>query len=114
MLIEIHLLQNHSPSNPNRDDLGAPKTAWFGGRMRVRISSQCQKRSIRWWPEFKSALKGHLGVRTKLFPHLVGERLKEKSCSITDEKERTNIVNACKNIARAEGKEEKPEHGKKV
>src|SRR5205807_5180755 len=87
MLIEIHLLQNHSPSNPNRDDLGAPKTAWFGGKLRGRISSQCQKRSIRWWPEFRAALKGDLGTRTKIFPHLVGERLKENNCSITDEKE---------------------------
>lgn len=114
MLIEIHLLQNHSPSNPNRDDLGAPKTAWFGGRLRGRISSQCLKRSIRWWPEFQSALKGNLGTRTKLFPHLVGEWLKQKDCSITDEQEQKNIVNACKIIARAEGKEVKAERGKKA
>jgi CRISPR system Cascade subunit CasC len=31
----------------NRDDLGAPKSAIFGGVMRARISSQCLKRSIR-------------------------------------------------------------------
>ena len=47
MLIEIHMIQNHSPSNLNRDDLGAPKTCIFGGVTRARISSQCLKRSIR-------------------------------------------------------------------
>ena len=31
MLIEIHAIQNHSPANLNRDDLGAPKTCYFGG-----------------------------------------------------------------------------------
>lgn len=47
MLIEIHALQNFSPSNLNRDDTGAPKDAWFGGSRRARLSSQCQKRSVR-------------------------------------------------------------------
>jgi CRISPR system Cascade subunit CasC len=45
--IAIHMIQNHAPANPNRDDLGAPKTAYFGGKLRFRISSQCIKRSIR-------------------------------------------------------------------
>ena len=30
MLIEIHAIQNHSPANLNRDDLGAPKTCFLG------------------------------------------------------------------------------------
>ena len=47
MLVEIHVIQNHSPSNLNRDELGAPKTCIFGGVTRARISSQCLKRSIR-------------------------------------------------------------------
>jgi len=56
MLIEIHMIQNHSPANLNRDDLGAPKTCVFGGVTRARISSQCLKRSIRRSPEFAVAL----------------------------------------------------------
>jgi len=40
MLIEIHIIQNHSPANLNRDDLGAPKTCFFGGVLRSRISSR--------------------------------------------------------------------------
>ncbi len=46
-LVEIHVLQNYAPSNLNRDDTGAPKDAFFGGRRRARISSQCQKRAVR-------------------------------------------------------------------
>jgi CRISPR-associated protein Cas7/Cse4/CasC, subtype I-E/ECOLI len=45
--IEIHALQNFSPSNLNRDDTGAPKDALFGGTRRARVSSQCQKRAVR-------------------------------------------------------------------
>ncbi len=65
MLIEIHMIQNHSPSNLNRDDLGAPKTCIFGGVTRARISSQCLKRSIRRSPEFAAALERDGGVRTR-------------------------------------------------
>ncbi len=65
MLIEIHIIQNHSPANFNRDDLGAPKTCIFGGVTRARISSQCLKRSIRRSPEFAAALKKDGGVRTR-------------------------------------------------
>jgi len=65
MLIEIHMIQNHSPANLNRDDLGAPKTCIFGGVTRARISSQCLKRSIRRSTEFAAALEKDGGVRTR-------------------------------------------------
>ncbi|MBX3458583.1 MAG: type I-E CRISPR-associated protein Cas7/Cse4/CasC [Planctomycetes bacterium] len=65
MIIEIHMIQNHSPANLNRDDLGAPKTCIFGGVTRARISSQCLKRSIRRSPEFAAALENGGGVRTR-------------------------------------------------
>jgi CRISPR system Cascade subunit CasC len=65
VLIEIHMIQNHSPANLNRDDLGAPKTCIFGGVTRARISSQCLKRSIRRSPEFAAALEKDGGVRTR-------------------------------------------------
>lgn len=65
MLIEIHMIQNHSPANLNRDDLGAPKTCIFGGVTRARISSQCLKRSIRRSEQFAGALERDGGVRTR-------------------------------------------------
>lgn len=46
-LIELHILQSFPVSCLNRDDVGAPKTAIFGGVTRARISSQCMKRAIR-------------------------------------------------------------------
>lgn len=46
-LIELHILQSYPVSCLNRDDVGAPKTAVFGGAVRARISSQCLKRAIR-------------------------------------------------------------------
>jgi CRISPR system Cascade subunit CasC len=77
MLIEIHILQNHSPSNLNRDDTGSPKECTFGGARRARISSQCLKRTIRRSDIFRQALEGHLATRTRRLPELVRERFKK-------------------------------------
>lgn len=71
MRIEIHMVQNHSPANLNRDDLGAPKSCWFGGVLRSRISSQCLKRSIRMSPYFEQ-LRG--GIRTRRLAELIDPR----------------------------------------
>jgi CRISPR system Cascade subunit CasC len=76
MLIEIHAIQNHSPANLNRDDLGAPKTCYFGGVLRSRISSQCIKRSIRMSDEFKNLLGG---VRTRQLAKLIAEKVTGKA-----------------------------------
>ena len=46
-LIELHILQSFPVSCLNRDDVGSPKSAVFGGVNRARISSQCLKRAIR-------------------------------------------------------------------
>jgi len=46
-LIEIHILQSYPVSCLNRDDVGSPKSAMFGGVRRARISSQCLKRASR-------------------------------------------------------------------
>lgn len=75
MLIEIHMIQNHSPANLNRDDLGAPKTCWFGGVLRSRISSQCLKRSIRMSKPFK-LLCG--GKRTRRLPYLIAKEVDDR------------------------------------
>jgi len=46
-LIELHILQSFPVSCLNRDDVGSPKSAVFGGSQRARISSQCLKRATR-------------------------------------------------------------------
>jgi CRISPR system Cascade subunit CasC len=45
--IDVHVLQTVPPSNLNRDDTGSPKTAFFGGVRRARVSSQAWKRAAR-------------------------------------------------------------------
>lgn len=82
MLVEIHMLQNHAPSNLNRDDTGSPKDAVFGGVRRSRISSQALKRAIRRSTIFQEALKdAGLGVRTRQLPQLVKQILLERGLS---------------------------------
>lgn len=64
LFIDIHALQTLPPSNINRDDTGAPKTATFGGVLRHRVSSQAWKKAIR--NDFKNQLDpSELGVRTR-------------------------------------------------
>ena len=83
MLIEIHAIQNHSPANLNRDDLGAPKTCYFGGVLRSRISSQCLKRSIRMSEEFKQLLGG---IRTRRLAELIADKVNGKDVKKRAEK----------------------------
>jgi len=74
VLIEIHMIQNHSPANLNRDDLGAPKTCMFGGVTRARVSSQCIKRSIRRSDVFQKAMERDGGVRTRRLITILSEQ----------------------------------------
>jgi CRISPR system Cascade subunit CasC len=89
MLIEIHAIQNHSPANLNRDDLGAPKTCYFAGVLRSRISSQCIKRSIRMSEQFKPLLGG---IRTRRLAKLISDKVTGN----TDVKKRADkILEGC-------------------
>ena len=45
--LDIHILQTVPPPNINRDDAGSPKTAYYGGTRRARVSSQAWKRAVR-------------------------------------------------------------------
>ncbi len=77
-LIELHILQSYPVSCLNRDDLGSPKSAVFGGVKRARISSQCLKRAHRMnfreiAPEFAK------GERTKLIAKAIANRLQQES-----------------------------------
>lgn len=63
-LIELHILQSFPVTCLNRDDVGAPKSAVFGGEPRARVSSQCWKRAIRTYanelkPESFGGQRGH-------------------------------------------------------
>jgi CRISPR system Cascade subunit CasC len=62
--INFHVLISHSPSCLNRDDMNMQKTAIFGGKRRVRISSQSLKRTMRKSP-YAEANLGEASIRTK-------------------------------------------------
>lgn len=75
-LIELHILQSFPVSCLNRDDLGLPKSATFGGAPRARLSSQCLKRAIR---EQAQELAPSLfqGNRSRLIITPLAEQLKK-------------------------------------
>lgn len=76
--VQLHVLTAYPPSNPNRDDLGRPKTALLGNVPRMRISSQAIKRAIREDADFHAALAGQLGERTQRLGDKLFEYLREK------------------------------------
>jgi len=117
-LIAIHMLQNHAPSNLNRDDNGDPKDCLFGGHRRARISSQALKRSIRWAKQFRGAFADRpelLADRTQLLPELVRERLHQYDIS---GEARQAIVEAAEKFGKAgsgsdDAGDDKPKRGRK-
>ncbi len=78
MLIELHSLTSHSPANLNRDDLGRPKSAMFGGVNRARISSQAIKRSVRTSNYLEEKLEGNISTRSRQIPRMIFNRLNEE------------------------------------
>ncbi len=75
-LIELHILQSFPVTCLNRDDLGAPKSARFGGVERARVSSQCWKRAVR---EFAHEAKPELfaASRSKILGPAIDKVAKE-------------------------------------
>jgi CRISPR system Cascade subunit CasC len=119
-LIAIHLLQNHAPSNLNRDDNGDPKDCLFGGFRRARISSQALKRSMRWSETFRHYFADQaelLALRTQLLPEEVRKRIEHLELS---DEERTVILQQTARLGKGDSKgtgdatgEETPKRGKK-
>jgi CRISPR system Cascade subunit CasC len=78
--VNFHVLISHSPSCLNRDDMNMQKTAIFGGRTRVRISSQSLKRAMRTSDYYLKAL-GAPSIRSRDLGLLTArfvERLKDR------------------------------------
>ena len=85
MFVQIHMLQSMPPGNLNRDDTGQPKKCIFGGVTRGRISSQCLKRNIRHWPQFKEAFGDGLAKRTLYLPRMVADALRVGDLGVPDD-----------------------------
>jgi CRISPR system Cascade subunit CasC len=93
-LIELHILQSFPVSCLNRDDVGSPKTASFGGVGRARISSQSLKQSIRKYAQDNLPAARFGGERTKLIVQPLAEALVKHG--ITDPK---TVLEHAKKIA---------------
>ncbi|MBK1710323.1 type I-E CRISPR-associated protein Cas7/Cse4/CasC [Marichromatium gracile] len=70
--VNLHVLISHSPSCLNRDDMGQQKTAIFGGKTRVRISSQSLKRAFRFSDTYRQAFSRSTRTR-RLLDQLVAD-----------------------------------------
>ena len=78
--IQIHALWPYAASNPNRGRDNEPKTVEYGGFLRLRMSSPCQKAAWRMSDLFLDAFGGalgreHMGLRTREFGAEIHERL---------------------------------------
>jgi CRISPR system Cascade subunit CasC len=74
--LSIHWIQTLPVSNPNRDRTGAPKTTYYGGSMRGRISSQSWSRQVR--EAFNEKWEGDAGERSRLWADRLAQRLHEE------------------------------------
>ncbi|MCW4629272.1 MULTISPECIES: type I-E CRISPR-associated protein Cas7/Cse4/CasC [Marinomonas] len=75
--INFHVLISHSPACLNRDDMNMQKDAVFGGKRRVRISSQSLKRAFR-KSDYYANHFGSSSIRTRqlaLLAEELGSRL---------------------------------------
>ncbi len=105
MLIELHSLTSHAPANLNRDDLGRPKSAVFGGAQRARISSQAIKRSIRTANYLEGKLGEKLSTRSRQIPERIHDIL-AKECE-GDEAKLERLKTLCEAFSNVLGKADK-------
>lgn len=77
LYLDIHVIQTLPPSCVNRDDTGSPKTAFYGGVNRARVSSQSWKKGVR--DMFKDLIsdKDKVGVRTLRVVDMVAKEIAE-------------------------------------
>lgn len=86
MFMDIHCIQQVPPSNINRDDTGSPKTAYVGGALRSRVSSQAWKRAMR--GVFGDMLdSSKLGKRTKGVVTLIADSITSKRPDLAESAE---------------------------
>jgi len=82
--LDIHILQTVPPSNINRDDAGSPKTAYYGGVRRARVSSQAWKRAVRMAFREDPGTSADAGQRTRRLPQVIADGLREASPALAE------------------------------
>ena len=96
--LNIHVLISHSPSCLNRDDMNMQKSAIFGGKRRVRVSSQSLKRAIRTSDYYRAHI-GKPSIRTRELTDL-----KDKAVNaLSDAFDQDTVITAIEWIAGEDG-----------
>ena len=106
--LQVHMLTSYPPANLNRDDTGRPKTAFFGGAERLRVSSQSLKRAWRTSELFSSTVGEYLGIRTQRLGEKILEHLQNSNSSM-DPKEAKKIARTITDRIATGGKAPKKE-----
>lgn len=84
LYVDFHIIQTVPPSCINRDDIGRPKTAVYGGAVRSRVSSQSWKHAMR--AMFSDIFgEDNQGFRTKHAVKLIADKIQVKDVSISAE-----------------------------
>ena len=99
-LIELHILQSFPVSCLNRDDVGAPKTATFGGVERARVSSQCLKRAVRLAAAEESPV--FQGIRSRILKEPFKSALIAAGVSEADAEKKADEI--CAALSKPDGK----------
>ena len=96
LYVDFHVIQTVPPSCINRDDVGRPKTAVYGGVTRARVSSQAWKHAIR--EKFKEIFPSEdLGSRTKYSIDLISQAIQELNPEISTDDAITLATNSLEN-----------------
>ncbi len=109
-LIELHLLQSFPVSCLNRDDVGSPKTAVFGGVNRARLSSQSLKRAIREYAQDNLPAARFGGQRSKLIVQPLTDALMKHGLA-DPEAALMHAKNIADKLAKLDAKAEDPKVG---
>ena len=83
----VHVLQVMPACCINRDDTGTPKSMMYGGKRRMRVSSQCWKRAVRMYLKNKY---GDTGVRKKNIVECITKRICTE-CECDKDKVKNNV-----------------------
>ena len=93
VFIDFHVLQTVPPSCVNRDDMGSPKTAIYGGAVRARVSSQAWKHAMR--NEFRLLFnEEELGSRTKNVVEMVEREIQKLNSELKNDECHKRAVKA--------------------
>jgi CRISPR system Cascade subunit CasC len=103
--LDVHILQNVPPSNINRDDAGSPKTAYYGGVRRARVSSQAWKRAVRMAFLEDPSTSAEAGRRTRRLPQVLADQLRDRSPALAEHADTIGMLAAAAafKVSRAKG-----------